>query len=418
MFASNASRTLLLLSTVALLTGPAIPQAQAQRPDSTQRWVGTWGAAPSSIPDNGFIAAGAYRGTNQFSNQTIRLITHTSLGGNFVRIRLSNELGTGTLNIGAARIALRAQGGNTVPGTDRVLTFSRRASVSIPNNAVAVSDPVPLDIPANGDLAVSIYLPGNQTVETVHELALQTNYVSPSGGGDATGATTFPLDSTDSSTNQWPILTAVEVLASKSARAVVTLGDSITDGVGSPADSNQRWPNFLAQRLAANNLAVGVVNEGISGNRVLNDQFGPAGLKRFERDVQIVGNANFVTVLLGINDIGLGALLGQPVSAEQIIAGHRQFIARAREMGLKIYGCTLTPAGYAPGSDNENKRAAVNAFIRGPGNYDAVIDFDAATRNPQSPTSLLPLYDSGDGLHPSSAGYQVMADAIDLSLFQ
>ena len=223
MLAFKAPRCLSLLSAATLLlSGPALPLLHAQRAADAQRWVGTWGAAPSSVPDNGFIAAGAYRGTNQFSNQTIRLITHTSLGGSFVRVRLSNELGGDALNIGAARIALRDQGANIVPGTDRVLTFSRRTSVSISNNAVAVSDPVQLDIPANGDIAISIYLPGDQTVETVHELALQTNYVSPSGGGDATGATTFPLDSTDSSTNQWPILTAVEVLAPKSTKAVVT----------------------------------------------------------------------------------------------------------------------------------------------------------------------------------------------------
>ena len=190
------------------------------------------------------------------------------------------------------------------------------------------------------------------------------------------------------------------------------MGDSITDGDQSTSNTNRRWPDFLARRLLANGQQVGIMNEGIAGGRILADVAGPSGLARFDRDVLTIGNATFLATLHGINDIANGS------TDAQVIAGLRQYIARARAQGLKVFGCTLTPAGYGAGSQNENRRNAVNAFIRAPGNYDGVFDFDLATRNPQNPAALLPLYDSGDGLHPSDAGYEAMANVIDLALLQ
>ena len=380
-------------------------------------WVTTWGASPvAPLPANT---------TNTgFTNQTVRLIVHTSLGGNEVRVRLSNAFGTESLAIGAAHVALRSMNAGIVSGTDRALAFSGSNSVTIPPGALVVSDSVKLEVPALSDLAVSVYLPGPTGQATWHAAAFSTNYISKAG--DFTGAADLPVDHTVTS---WFYLTDVEVKSSKDALAIVTFGDSITDGTRSTPDTNHRWPNLLAERLAEHHIRLSVVDEGIAGNRVLHDLVGPNALARFDRDVLGQPGVGYVTVLLGINDIGdIGRLPAvaqpgrgpQPVSADEIIAGHRQMITRAHEHGLKIVGCTLTPfegAAYFT-LEGETKRQAVNKFIRTGGAYDAVIDFDAVVRDPAHPARFLAMYDSGDHLHPNDAGYKAMADAIDLSLFK
>jgi lysophospholipase L1-like esterase len=378
-------------------------------------WVATWGASPvAPLPANT---------TNTgFTNQTVRLIVHTSLGGNEVRVRLSNAFGTDSLVIGAAHVALRSMNTAIVAGTDRAFTFSGSKSVTIPPGALVVSDSVKLDVPALADLAVSVYFPGPTGQATWHAAALSTNYVSKPG--DFTGAADLPVDHTVAS---WFYLTDVEVKSSKDTLAIVTFGDSITDGTRSTPDTNHRWPNLLAERLAEHHIKLSVVDEGIAGNRVLHDFVGPNALARFDRDVLAQPGVGYVTVLLGINDIGdisrvltQPGLTPQPVSAEEIIAGHRQMITRAHAQGLKIVGCTLTPfegAAYFS-AEGETKRQAVNKFIRTGGAYDAVIDFDAVVRDPTHPARFLAMYDSGDHLHPNDAGYKAMAGAIDLSLFK
>jgi lysophospholipase L1-like esterase len=420
----KAKSSLALLLTAIVLFGKSAPCTLAQRPNSASHWVATWTTAHGSTSNNVF--GSPYKGTNAYSNQTLRLIAHTSIPGSAVRIRLSNAFGpqvfgTQAITVGAAHVAFRdGQTANIVPGTDRVLTFRRKPSISMVNGVDVLSDPILFPVPQTGDLVISLYLPGNQTIDTAHGEAHQTNYVSPAGGGDASGAVVFPLDSSAPTTTQWPLLAGVEVYAPTSTFAITTFGDSITDGTGEATDSNHRWPDFLAQRFFANGQSVGIANKGIGGNRVLHDIAGPSGLARFERDVLASpSGTKYVTVLLGINDIGLAALNPTDMpTANQIIAGHRQFITRAHEMGLKIYGCTLTPAGYAVGSANEMIRSAINDFIRTPGNYDGLIDFDAVTRDPNNPTLFQTQYDSGDHLHPNDAGYQAMANSIDLLLFQ
>jgi lysophospholipase L1-like esterase len=402
-----------LASCLAVWTSGAAPK------ESDQVWVATWGASPvAPLPANT---------TNPgFTNQTVRLVVHASLGGSEVRVRLSNAFGTESLVIGAAHVALRSKDASIASGTDRPLTFNGSGAVTIPPGALVVSDSVKLEVAALSDLAVSLYLPGPTGQATWHAAALSTNYVSRSG--DFTGAADFPVDHTVAS---WFYLTDVEVRSSRDTFAVITFGDSITDGTRSTPDTNHRWPNVLAERLAQHHVKLSVVDEGIAGNRVLHDFVGPNALARFDRDVLAQPGAAFVTVLLGINDIGdisrvLANQPGQPsiaaqsVTAEQIIAGHLQMIARAHQQGLKIVGCTLTPfegaAYFTP--EGETKRQAVNKFIRAGGAYDGVIDFDAVARDPGHAARFLPAYDSGDHLHPNDAGYKAMADAIDLSLFK
>jgi lysophospholipase L1-like esterase len=361
-----------------------------------------------------------------FDGQTLRLIVHTSIGGKRVRIRLSNELGTEPLQVASAHIALRKNGADIEPGTDRVLTFGGRETATIAPGAPLLSDPVALDVPAMADLAVSLYLPGRVAAGTVHDWAAQTSYVSRTGNFVAEAS--LPVER---SMKAWPLLTEVDVDA-PGASAIVALGDSITDASKSTANANRRWTDLLAVRLQSAGLALGVVNRGISGNRLLREPgehpvFGPALLARFDRDTLGTAGTRYVLVLIGINDIGhpgTGAIpLAQMPSAADLIAGYRQLIVRAHAAGLKIVGATLTPfegttfAGFYS-ADKARLRDAVNAWIRNSGEFDSVIDFDAALRDPAAPSKLLPKYDSGDHLHPNDAGMQAMADAIPLALFR
>jgi len=380
--------------------------------DGHPNWVATWGASPEvdvPLPANT---------TNpSFTNQTVRMIVHTSIGGSQVRVRLSNTFGSDSLAIGAAHIAFHGNGAAIVKGTDRVLTFGGATSTTVPPGAVVVSDGVKLRVPPASDLAVTIYLPGPTGRVTLHAAAHDTNYVSTPG--DFTGSADLPADHEVTS---WFYLTNVEVGAPEGTLAVIALGDSLTDGTNSTLDANHRWPNFLAERLLAGHSKLAVVDEGIGGNRILHDFVGPSALARLDRDALSQAGAGYLIVLLGINDIGFseGFLPAQPVSADEIIAGQRQIIARGHERGFKVFGCTLTPfegAGFFS-PDGEAKREAVNSFIRTSGAYDGVIDFDAAVRDPAQPGRILPAEDSGDHLHPNDAGYRAMANAVNLSLFR
>ncbi|MGH8031555.1 MAG: GDSL-type esterase/lipase family protein [Luteimonas sp.] len=292
-------------------------------------WVSTWTASPQPPESPRPLPLPA-----QFENQTIRQIVHTSVGGDKVRVRFSNEFGTTPLLIGAAHIALQNSGAGIIPASDRTLTFGGLTSVTLPAGAPVLSDPVDLDVPALGNLAVSLYLPISSPASTFHSLGVQTTYVSTAGDHSATAS--FPTATT---TESWFFMTAVTVDSAARSTAIVALGDSITDGFGSTVNTDRSYPSLLAARLQARpdlrHLAV--VDQGISGNRTLHDSFGPNALARFDRDVLAVPGTRQVILLEGINNIGFPGFLNRPherVDAQDIIAGHRQLIARAHAHGL------------------------------------------------------------------------------------
>jgi lysophospholipase L1-like esterase len=357
-----------------------------------------------------------------FNNQTLRQIVHTSVGGNRTRVVFSNTFGTRPLTIAEAHLALRGTEAAIVAGSDRKLTFGGRPSVTIPSGALMYTDPVDITLPPMADVAIDLYLPGDTNTSsplTMHVAARQTSYVSETG--NHAGAANFPVVATTAS---WFLLSRVEVIAPETAGAIVAFGDSITDGTGSTPNANGRWPDLLARRLLAETggARLAVLNAGIGGNRLLGELTFGAGinaLARFEAQVLGQTGVTHVIVLEGINDIG-NARQNPTPTGEDLIAAHKQLIERAHTRGLKIYGATLTPfegANYFT-REGEAKRTLLNEWIRTSRAYDGVIDFDAATRDPSSPLKFLPAYDSGDHLHPSDAGYQAMANAIDLALFK
>jgi lysophospholipase L1-like esterase len=376
-----------------------------------RHWVGTWAASPA--PSESGVA---------FNNHTIRMNPRISLGGERLRVRISNAYGNRPLAIGAARIALRDKGPAAVPGSDRKLTFGGSDGAVIAAGAVLLSDPVDLDAPALADLAVSIHLPGEVLANfaVTGRYARQTNYISPPG--DFTREAVMPVGSL---TDQWYFLSGVDVLADSAAGGIVTLGDSLTDGNISTIDAFCRWPDQLARRLAARGgRPVAVMNQGLGGNRILHDLRGESGLRRFDRDVLAQPGVTHAIVMLGTNDLrNRWAKPEEEVTGEQMIAGLKQMAARAHVRGIKIIGATLTPFGNETFMANawnptrEKHRALVNTWMRESGAFDAVADFDAAVRDPEIPTQMAAKWDCGDGLHQSDVGYCHMADAIDLALF-
>ena len=405
-------RPLLTLVLAAVLaTGGFPPAALAKDSAGSRHWVATWAVSPQRAPAPLAI-----------DGQTVRQVVHVTLGGKTVRVRLSNAYGTTPLVIGAAHVALSAGNGAIVEGTDRVLTFGGAPAIEIPAGALAVSDPVALAVPDLGDVAVSLFLPDDVVAGTQHETALHTTYLS--APGNFTGAATIA----GSTTEAYYFLSGIEVLAARRARAIVALGDSVTDGFRSTVDTNHNYPSFLAARLQSDpsTSQITVLNQGVGGNRLLHDFVGTSGAARFDRDVLAMSGAAYVIILQGNADLLIPGLIGNPaegVTVAQLIQGHRQIIERAHALGLKAFGGTLFPLeGYPfPGfwtPELEAKRQAFNQWIRTSGAYDAVIDFDQVLHDPAQPSRLLPAYDSGDHAHPNDDGYRAMADAIDLSLFR
>ena len=395
----------------------------AQSGAAGEHWVGTWATAAVASPSQPSAQPQPAPGVRppSFSNQTLRQFVHTSIGGERVRVVLTNTFGTRALSIGGAGIALRAKGAAIAVDTGRTLTFSGAQTATIPPGAMLVSDAVNLAVPPLADVAVDIYLPADTAATpsplTMHGGARQTNYVSSAGNHlgslDLPGATTTP---------SWYFLARLEVVAPERVGAVVTLGDSITDGYNSTPDTNNRWPDHLAKRLMAAGAGMGVLNLGIDGNRVLADGAGVNALARFDRDVLAQPGVSHLFVLEGINDLGIHALFkdGPPATIQELIAGHRQLIARAHAKGLKVFAATLLPyeGTTLPGywtAEGETVRQAFNQWMRTSKEYDGIVDFDAVMRDPAHPGRMLPRYDSGDHLHPSDAGYQAMADAVDLA---
>jgi lysophospholipase L1-like esterase len=353
------------------------------------------------------------------SNQTLRQIVRTSIGGSRVRVVFSNVFGTAPLAIGAANVALREKDAAVAAASVKPLTFDGKREATILAGATLVSDPVDMALAPLSDLAIDTFIPGDLGVGpspvTTHNGALQTNYVSMAG--NHAGVAALPVAA---SPGAWFLLARVEVMAPANTLAVVAFGDSITDGSASTINTNNRWPDHLARRLVERKgVPVAVLNAGIGGNRVLGDGAGVSALARFDKDVLMHTGVTHVVIMEGINDIGIARSNPSPGAAD-IIAGYKQMLERARARGLKVYGATLTPyegaAYFTP--EGEAKRQAVNEWIRSSKAFDGVIDFDRVTRDPAAPAKFNPAHNSGDNLHPGDAGYKAMGESVDLNLFK
>ena len=397
-------RALLLLGTLAVATLVA----------AEPRWVGTWATAP--------VAEAAEKENLALADATLRQVVRLSLGGERFRFRLSNAFGMAPLSLHGASVALAGPDGTIDAATLRRLSFSGQPHVTIPAGASYLSDPLDFPVPPQGDVAISLHVDRPPALLTVHGGARATSFLVP-GDALAASALSEPVRFT-----RWYFITGIDVLvADPAAASIVLLGDSITDGYGVKPETNQRWPDEFVRLLQARSdvIPLGVLNLGIGGNALLRGGLGPNALARFDRDVLGQAGARWLLVFGGINDIG-GRIEARKKGAEyssaaEIIAAYEQLIARARTAGLRVLGATLTPyegAGFYFSPDGEADRQAVNRWIRTCGRFDAVVDFDAALRDPAQPSRLAPEYDSGDHLHPSMAGYQRLAESVDVTLFK
>ena len=377
-----------------------------------EHWVGTWATTPApSVAGVGF------------DNHTIRMMPRVSIGGDTVRVRISNACGEGNLEVGEASVGIRDDGPAIVAGSARRLTFGGASSVTVVAGALVISDPVKLEVEPLADLAVTVYLPGTIPPEfqITGRYARQTNYISPPG--NFTEHENMPVGKI---TDEWFFVSGIDVWTSGETGGIVALGDLLTDANISTHDTFSRWPDQLARRLNQRDgeRSMGVMNQGLGGNRILHDLRGDSGLRRFDRDVLAQPGVTHAVVMLGTNDLrNRIAKPEQEATAEKMIAGMRQMALRARGRGIKFIAATLTPFGnetFLPGAWNpvrENHRVAFNDWIRESDEVDGVVDFDLALRDPDISTQMLPIYDCGDGLHPSDLGYCEMGNAIDLALF-
>jgi lysophospholipase L1-like esterase len=383
------------------------------------RWVGSWAASQQLVEPQNSLSSDDLR------DSTLRQIVHLSLGGDRLRVRLSNRFGTSPLRFTSVHIARPSSSSSAAinSSTDTAIKFSGSPDVIVPAGADYVSDPVDFRASALSDLAITLYIERPPTEQTGHPGSRATSYV-------VHGNQVASADLQDSKqVEHWYFVSGIDVAAAPSATAIVTLGDSITDGHGATTNANNRWPDILAKRLqaTAQTDTISVLNHGIGGNRLLLDGLGPNALARFDHDVLAQPGARYVIVLEGINDIGTLSREHEVPRAEhdtlvhRMAAAYEQIGARAHPHGIKVIGGTILPFigsdYYHPSAASEADRQAVNQWIRTPGHFDAVIDLDKVARDPQHPDRLLPAFDSGDHLHPSPAGYAAMADAIPLSLF-
>jgi lysophospholipase L1-like esterase len=389
-----------------------------------ESWITTWAASPQGRWNDDLPAP--FGIAESLDNQTVRQVVRVSVGGKRVRIVLSNEFGTKPLVIGAGSVALAGKEGGVEAGGLKALTWAGQGAVTIPPGAPMMSDPVDLPVEALGSLSVSIFLPRKTALSTVHWDGVQTAYISEPG--DFTKADRFNAAST---TKARLFLSAVAVDAAPDSKAIVFFGDSITDGNCSTPDTNRRWPDIIAERLQRDgHKDVAVVNEAISGNRVLSDGMGINALARFDDDVLDHPRVSTVVVMEGINDIGWpGEKSITPDdkmrTKDEIIAGYQQLIDRAKSHDIRIIAATLTPfidtfkglpieGYYTP--EKEKIRLAVNEWIRTGKAFDGVIDFDKTVEDPSKPGYINPAYDCGDHLHPNDAGYKAMGESVDLNL--
>jgi lysophospholipase L1-like esterase len=400
-----------------------VPQ-QAKAPQNT--WIATWATSPQAAdpdPDEPLL---------KIEDQTVRERVRVSLGGPQICVRLSNEYGSTPLIIGSATVAVTNDATSVKSGSIQTVTFGGSHSVSIPAGAPILSDPVALPVSAGAEITISLYFPKRVATPTLHALALKHAIVSQRG--DYTHAEKIEGGALSESSI---LISAVLVPAQPSQRLVVAFGDSITDGDGSTMDADRNWPGDLIRRLGKTSEAskIAVVNEGIIGNRLLSDgvgiNFGINALARFDQDILALPGVTHIVLFEGLNDLCFpgaklnGQYLADPADVrtpQDVIAAYRQLISRAHAHGIKLIAATISPfeGVIIPGYSSESKEVArqtVNQWIRTSGSFDGVIDFDAVLRDPDHPARLLPRFASQDHLHPNDAGYQAMADAIDLTLF-
>ena len=404
-----------MLSRLALATAISLALASPAMA-AGQPWIAAWYASPEpSATDKAFV-----------ENQTLRQIVRVSAGGTSVRVRLSNAYGTQPLHLDDIRLARRDTGSRIDAASDVAVTFNGRQGVTIAPGAYVLSDPLPVSVKPDSDLAVSVYVQARTALTTVHDIQRGVLYVAT---GKQTDAAELPAAGVDLGVGRaFPWLAEVEVSGSAARGTLFTFGDSITDGYGIDPDGGKTWPDILSRRLHDANIPLNVVNAGVSGNRLLHHgqwaRFGEGGLSRFDRDVLAQTNASAVVILIGINDLGHAQGPGSDgyVSADDMIDGLAQLAARAHERGLRVYAATLTPFKGTVFKDyysdeKEGRRQAINAWIRTSPVFDGVFDFEKAVEDPANPGQLLPAYDLGDHLHPNTAGDAVIGNAIPLSAF-
>ena len=415
---------------------PTQPSAVTKAPDSASKWIDAW--ATSFLPT---LRNGALDAVPTFSNQTLRLVVFSKLAGTQARVRFTNKFQTTPLKIGAAHVALRAgtRGGAITSDTDRALTFDGKPSVTIAPGEELWSDPVKLDVPQHADVAISVFLPDEDYKPTaIHQTGLKTSYLS--APGDHTGEATMPAPTIsgrgqgavgpgggggrwrgmggDGTTNLVYFVNDLQVMAPANTKVIVAFGDSITDGAVSQNDGNAAWPEMLSKRLPKlpDGTPVSVINMGIGSNRIVaSDQAGPAGVKRFADDVLARPNVTHIIVLEGVNDISY-----EHETPEHLIAAYQDLITRAHAKGIKVYGSPILPIQNSNKDTpaNEATRQAVNKWIKTSKAFDAVIDFEHAVQDPANPLRIRSNLTGGDYVHPNTAGYKAMADAIDLKLFE
>ena len=404
-----------VVATACLATG-----LSACATNKTQRLQATWTASPQDYNETLSLEGVPPTPPRAFQDQSIRHVMRVSAGGDKVRVRVSNLFGTAPVTLGGVHIARSTGGASIDVTTDTLLRFDGQQTVTVPARQETWSDEVDFPLPSQADVAVTVYVPQTTPAATVHSQGQQTQSIA---AGKILGGETFTPTETSQS-YFW--VTGIDARSARTRGVIVAFGDSITDGAASTVDAARRYPDFLARRVAADPALKGfsVVNHGIGGNRVLQDVIGPRGVERFQRDVLGTAGVTHAIILLGINDIGFGGYAPtQAVTADAITAGLQSLVDQAKARDVKVFLGTLLPIkGTFPQYDtpeNEAKRQAVNAWIRAnTAGAQGIVDFEATTRDPANPLQLRPAYDSGDHIHPNDAGYEAMAQAVDLAWFR
>jgi lysophospholipase L1-like esterase len=402
--------------TLVLCIGLVVPSWAKQHNGSSENahWVGTWASSPQLVDKSSEPPAPG------LANTTLRQIIHVSIGGQRLRVRFSNAFGTTPLTIVSAHIALPDGTSKIKTDSDKPLTFHGQQSVTIPSGALMISDPLDFNLAPLSDLTITIQLNEVPELVTTHSGSRETSYIQ---SGAMVSAEDLPAAA---HTDHWYFINGVDVQAPKDSAAIVALGDSITDGHGATTNGNDRWTDDLARRLQSDKHTrnISVLNQGIGGNRLLHDGLGPNALERIDRDVLAQTGARWLIIFEGVNDIGTRARAErrheQPASADEMIGAYEQIITRAHALGIRVYGATITPFGgsFYDNPDAQEVWTKVNQWIRTSGKFDAVIDFARTAGDAGNPSHLLPADDSGDHLHPGSAGYKNISDSIDLKLFK